>query len=342
MCGGAIRAILLVMNENGHNTTSDGRTHDVVTVEHLGMRYGDLIAVDDVSFSVRRGEIFGILGPNGAGKTTTVECIGGLREAGSGQISVLGLQPGRDGDRLREIVGVQLQASELPDKLKVGEALELFASFYSEPADVDSLLGLLGLSDKRDDRFAQLSGGQRQRLSIALALVGRPEVAILDELTTGLDPRARRDTWELIESVRDQGVTILLVTHFMEEAQRLCDRVALFNRGRLITVDSPAGLASRSGTDQRVGFIPSEPLPDEWLLALPEVRDVSHHGERVEIAGTGNLVGEVARMLIAHRIAPDDLRVEQTSLEDAFVALTADDAAEDSSAAPELEHQEAG
>ena len=332
----AIRAILKAMNNNGYNTNSDGRAPDVVTVEHLGMRYGDLIAVDDVSFSVRRGEIFGILGPNGAGKTTTVECIGGLREPGSGQISVLGLHPGRDSDRLREVVGIQLQASQLPDKLKVGEALELFASFYSEPADVHSLLGLLGLSDKRDDRFAQLSGGQRQRLSIALALVGRPQVAILDELTTGLDPRARRDTWELIESVRDQGVTILLVTHFMEEAQRLCDRVALFNRGRLVTVDSPAGLAAQSGTDQRVGFIPSEPLQDEWLLVLPEVRDVSHHGERVEIAGTGNLVGEVARVLIAHGIAPDNLRVEQTSLEDAFVALTAEDA----SAAPELEHQE--
>jgi ABC-2 type transport system ATP-binding protein len=321
---------------NGHNSNSDGGAANVVAVEHVSVRYGDLVAVDDVSFSVRRGEIFGILGPNGAGKTTTVECIGGLREPGSGQISVLGLQPGRDGQRLREVVGIQLQASELPDKLKVGEAMELFASFYSEPADVDSLLGLLGLREKRNDRFAELSGGQRQRLSIALALIGRPQVAILDELTTGLDPRARRDTWQLIESVRDQGVTILLVTHFMEEAQRLCDRVALLHHGRLVTVDSPAALATRSGSDQRVGFIPSEPIQDEWLRSLPEVRDITHHGDRVEISGTGNLVGAVARVLIAHGIAPDDLRVEQTSLEDAFVALTA----EDSSPAPGLEHQE--
>jgi ABC-2 type transport system ATP-binding protein len=268
--------------------------------------------------------------------------IGGLREPSSGQIRVLGVDPGPDGQRLREVVGIQLQASELPDKLKVGEALELFASFYSKPADVDALLGLLGLSDKRNDRFAELSGGQRQRLSIALALVGRPQVAILDELTTGLDPRARRDTWKLIQSVRAQGVTILLVTHFMEEAQRLCDRVALFNRGRLVTVDTPAGLASRSGSDQRVGFIPSEPLEDDWLLALPEVRDVSHRGERVEIAGTGNLVGEVARVLIARGIAADDLRVEQTSLEDAFVTLTAEDASAEASAEPELEPEEVG
>jgi ABC-2 type transport system ATP-binding protein len=277
MCKAALGGKLTSMF-NGLHTNGDEPRTDVVTVEHLGVRYGSLQAVDDVSFSVRRGEIFGILGPNGAGKTTTVECIGGLRAPDQGLTRVLGLDPRHDHARLREQVGIQLQESELPDKLRVAEALELFASFYADPADLESLMRLLGLWEKRTERFSNLSGGQRQRLSIALALVGRPQLAILDELTTGLDPRARRDTWELIESVRDQGVTVLLVTHFMEEAERLCDRVALFNRGKLVTVDTPAGLASRSGSDQRVGFRPSEPMDDEWLLELPEVREAQQPG----------------------------------------------------------------
>jgi ABC-2 type transport system ATP-binding protein len=208
-------------------------TEEVVSVEHLRVRYGDTLAVDDVSLSIRRGEIFGILGPNGAGKTTTVECIGGLRRPDAGQISILGLQAGRDRDELRRRVGIQLQTSELPDKLQVGEAMELFSSFYQDSRGVDELLELLGLQDKRRARYAGLSGGQRQRLSIALALIGRPELAILDELTTGLDPTARRETWKLIESIRDQGVTVILVTHFMEEAEYLCDRVALLHHGRV-------------------------------------------------------------------------------------------------------------
>jgi ABC-2 type transport system ATP-binding protein len=301
----------------------DSNHHDeVVTVEDLHVRYGETIAVDGVSFSVRRGEIFGILGPNGAGKTTTVECIGGLRTPDRGRIAVLGLDPRHDRDRVRDLVGIQLQESGLPDKLRVLEALELFATFYTDPADPESLLALLGLAEKRSTRFADLSGGQRQRLSIALALVGRPRVAILDELTTGLDPAARRETWSLVERVREEGVTVLLVTHFMDEAQRLCDRVALIDHGRLLTVDTPAGLAGRSGSDQRVSFVPSAPVRDEWLLELGEVNRVEHRGGRIEISGTGNLVGAVARVLILHGIAPDDLRVEQSSLEDAFVALT--------------------
>lgn len=185
---------------------------EVVSVERLRVRYGDTLAVDDVSLSIRRGEIFGLLGPNGAGKTTTVGCIGGLRRPDAGQIGVLGLDVERDRNELRGRVGIQLQTSELPHKLQVGEALELFSSFYPDPRDPDELLELLGLEYKRRARFAGLSGGQRQRLSIPLALIGRPELAILDELTTGLDPGARRETWKLIESVRDQGVTVILVT----------------------------------------------------------------------------------------------------------------------------------
>ena len=220
---------------------------NVIEVNHLTKRYGDRAAVDGVSFSVEEGEIFGILGPNGAGKTTTVETIAGLRSPDGGTISVLGLDPRRDRERLRSLVGVQLQESELPERMTVAEALELFASFYEEPADPRTLIADLGLDDKRDTAYRHLSGGQKQRLSIALALVGRPRIAILDELSTGLDPQARRETWQLIESMRDRGVTVLLVTHLMEEAERLADRVAVFGEGRLIALDTPAGIVVDGG-----------------------------------------------------------------------------------------------
>ena len=215
----------------------------IIEVRNLRKAYGDTVAVDDVSFTVQEGEIFGILGPNGAGKTTTVECVEGLRAADRGEISVLGLDPWRDRAELTQQLGVQLQDSQLPDRLKVAEALELYSSFYRAPADWGALLEVLGLADKAGTSFKKLSGGQKQRLSIALALVGNPRVAVLDELTTGLDPQARRDTWELIEAVRDRGVTIVLVSHFMEEAERLCDRVALIDSGRVVVTDTPAALA---------------------------------------------------------------------------------------------------
>src|ERR1700744_2100567 len=263
----------------------------VVSVQDLRVRYGATVAVDRISLSIRRGEIFGILGPNGAGKTTTVECIGGLRTSDEGAISVLGLDARLDRDELRESVGIQLQSSELPDKLAVGEALELFAAFYDDPADPDELMTLLGLTEKRDTRFAKLPGGQKQRLSIALALIGRPQVAILDELTTGLDPQARRETWKLIESVRDTGVTVLLVTHFMEEAERLCDRVALLHHGRIHAIDTPAALASGAQARQQVSFVPSASLDDDALRSLPGVGDVDRQGGRVSVAGTGDLIG---------------------------------------------------
>ena len=300
---------------------------EVVSVEHLRVRYGDLVAVDDISLSIRRGEIFGILGPNGAGKTTTVECIGGLRKPAQGAISVLGLDPQQDRDELRQRLGIQLQQSELPDKLQVDEALDLFASFYPDPADPGDMLRSLGLEGKRHDRFSKLSGGQKQRLSIALALIGRPELAILDELTTGLDPQSRRETWKLIEGIRDQGVTVILVTHFMEEAEYLCDRVALFHHGNVIATDTPAALAV--GTGQRVSFRPSKNFDLALLQALPEVGEVSRDGERIEIAGSGDLVAAVMEILIREQTVPLETRIEQSTLDDAFVALTADaDAAE--------------
>jgi ABC-2 type transport system ATP-binding protein len=294
----------------------------MIEVQHLHKQYGDVVAVDDVSFTVREGEIFGILGPNGAGKTTTVECLAGLREPDRGQLSVLGLDPQRDRAELTQRVGVQLQESRLPDRLRVAEALELFCSLYRDPADGYELMEVLGLAGKARTPFAKLSGGQKQRLSIALALIGNPRVAVLDELTTGLDPQARRDTWELIERVRERGVTIVLVTHFMEEAERLCDRVAVIAKGRVAALDTPAALAERVGTGQRIQFRPSVPVDDWMLESLPEVTSVTRKGDVVVVTGTGNAVAAVMSVLARNQVVAEQLRVEQADLEDAFLALT--------------------
>ncbi|MEU5548422.1 ABC transporter ATP-binding protein [Micromonospora sp. NPDC047793] len=294
----------------------------VIEVTSLHKRYGETVAVADVSFAVEPGEIFGVLGPNGAGKSTTVECVAGLRVPDGGGVSVLGLDPRRDGARLRQQVGVQLQESQLPDRLRVTEALELYASFYREPDDPARLIDELGLGEKRHTPYAKLSGGQKQRLSIALALVGRPRIAILDELTTGLDPQARRDTWGLIERVRDRGVTIVLVTHFMAEAERLCDRVAVIDRGRVAALDTPAGLVATVAPEQRVRFRPSAPLDDRLLTDLPQVSAVTRTGTQVLVSGTGDLLHAVTSILARHRITAADLRLEQATLDDAFVELT--------------------
>ncbi|WP_440070645.1 ABC transporter ATP-binding protein [Streptosporangium sp. OZ121] len=291
----------------------------VIEVSNLRKQYRDQLAVDDVSFTVEEGEIFGVLGPNGAGKTTTVECVAGLRVPDSGTVSVLG---GLHRAELKEQLGVQLQSSTLPEKLKVSEALDLYASFYRNPANWEELLERVGLTGKRDTPYGKLSGGQQQRLSIALALIGNPRVAILDELTTGLDPQARRDTWELIEQVREDGVTILLVTHFMEEAERLCDRLALIDSGRVVAMDSPSGLIAQVGGQQTIRFRLSGPLDDSRLKALPEVTRVSRSGEQVAVTGTGNLLLAVTTVLSAAGAVPTDLRLEQATLDDAFLSLT--------------------
>ncbi|TDC49312.1 ABC transporter ATP-binding protein [Jiangella ureilytica] len=294
----------------------------IIEVRNLHKAYGSTVAVDDVSFEVEEGEIFGILGPNGAGKTTTVECIEGLRRPDGGSVSVLGLDPIRDRMDVRRVLGAQLQESELPEKLTAAEALDLYASFYPSPANPAELLDDLGLADKAGTRFEKLSGGQKQRLSIALALVGNPRIAVLDELTTGLDPQARRDTWQLIEQVRARGVTIILVTHFMDEAERLCDRLALIDGGRVAAIDSPAGLISRVSTEQTLRFRPSAPLDEAVLTALPDVTAVSREGAHYVVTGTGNLPYTVITTLAAHDVVAAELRMDQASLEDAFVAMT--------------------
>jgi len=293
-----------------------------VEITHLRKTYGTLTAVDDVSLSVAEGEIFGILGPNGAGKTTAVECAIGLRIPDAGTIRLLGLDPHADRAEVHGIVGVQLQSSAFPAKLRVGEILEEFRSFYRHPADVSELTGALGLAGQRGDYYRSLSGGQRQRLSVALALIGRPRIAVLDEMTTGLDPQARRDTWELIEQMRDRGMTIVLVTHFMAEAERLCDRVALFDRGRIVALDTPAGLTARARGGKTVRFLPSGPFDDRLLAGLPMVTRVEREGQHVVVTGTGELVNAVLFALHAAGVEARDVRLDASTLEDAFVRLT--------------------
>jgi ABC-2 type transport system ATP-binding protein len=298
----------------------------VIEVSDLYKTYGDRRAVDGVSFTVEEGEIFGILGPNGAGKTTTVECVEGLRRPDGGRIRVAGYDPVADRDSVTRVLGVQLQESGLQPRITVREALELYAACYPDPADWRALAERLGLADRLRTRFAKLSGGQRQRLFIALALVGNPGVVVLDELTTGLDPRARRDTWRLIEDVRDSGVTVLLVTHSMEEAQRLCDRVALIDRGRIAALDTPSGLIRRTAGGTEISFRPSTPLDTRQLADLPSVASVTRGEDRIVVSGTDETVNAVLSLLAGQGITAHQLRVTEASLDDAYLGLTGTDA----------------
>jgi ABC-2 type transport system ATP-binding protein len=293
----------------------------VIQVANLRKTYGALTAVDNISFEVQEGEIFGFLGPNGAGKTTTVECVQGLRRPDSGAMQVLGLDPRVETQELRRRIGSQLQESALPDRIRVWEAVDLFGSLTSKSIQWQTLLEQWGLADKRKASFGNLSGGQRQRLFIALALVNRPEIVFLDEMTTGLDPGARRTAWELIRSIRDQGTTIVLVTHFMEEAERLCDRVGIVDHGRIIALDSPQKLINLHATAVRVIF--TTEFPDlSWLSTIPDVEKVMRKGTRVEVEGHGAVLARVAAALVEHGITPLDLRLEQPTLEDIFLKLT--------------------
>ncbi|OIK28944.1 ABC transporter ATP-binding protein [Streptomyces malaysiense] len=294
----------------------------VIEVTDLRKSYGGRPVVDGVSFAVEEGEIFGILGPNGAGKTTTVECVEGLRVPDGGRIRVAGLDPVADHAEVARSLGAQLQQSEIQAKLTVREALELYAAFYPRPADWRPLAERLGLTDRLGTRFGKLSGGQRQRLFIALALIGGPRIVVLDELTTGLDPRARRDTWQLIEDVRASGVTVLLVTHFMEEAQRLCDRIAVIDKGRVAALDTPAGLIRRSAGATVISFTPSAPLDERELAALPALASVGRQNGRLTLSGTDETVDAVLTLLARHRVTAHQLRVVDATLDDAFLDLT--------------------
>jgi len=294
----------------------------VIEVRGLTKRYVGRAVVDGISFRVDQGEIFGILGPNGAGKTTAVECLEGLRKRDGGQVRILGLDPKADGRRLHQRIGVQLQETQLQDKLKVREALELYASFYPDPADWRELLDRWGLAGQSGTGFGKLSGGQKQRLFIALALVGNPELVFLDELTAGLDPGARRATWDLIRAVRASGVTVVLVSHFMDEVEELCDRVAILERGRIAALDTPAGLVDSVGGEYRMRFRPMAQLDERSLAGLPGVASVTRRGAQVDITGTGDFASAVTAELARRQVLVTDLRIEGRSLDSAYVALT--------------------
>jgi ABC-2 type transport system ATP-binding protein len=295
-----------------------------VRVETVSKRYGDHQALDDVSLDIHDGEIFGILGPNGAGKSTLVGIIAGLRDADHGTITVLGRDVAKDAAALRELVGIQLQEAQLPDLITVEEAMRLYSSFYLNPRPWPTLLADWGLTAKQKDRYGNLSGGQKQRLFICLALLSQPKLVILDELTTGLDPQARRESWDHVERIRDDGATVIVVTHFMEEAERLCDRIAVVDHGRIQAVGTIAALTDRDSRETRVAFTAPAGWDEQILRGLATVREVVRTGDAISVMGDGFLMAEVSTALAAQNLQPADLRMDHRSLEDAFLTMTGD------------------
>jgi ABC-2 type transport system ATP-binding protein len=296
----------------------------VIQVSGIRKTYGATVAVDEVSFEVNDGEIFGLIGPNGAGKTTTMECVEGIRKPDRGTISVLGLDPFRQVYKLQDRIGVQLQQAQLQKRIKVWEAVDLWASLYKKKAaDAERLLDQLGLADKRNAWFMNLSGGQKQRLFIALALINDPEVVFLDELTTGLDPQARRAIWELVRGIRERGKTVFLTTHLMEEAERLCDRVAIIERGQIIDIDTPQRLVDRHCPERTIVLATGDPTAEERFRTIPKIESVIRNGLQFTICGRGDdLVTEVIQCLSESRIRVTDFRMIVPNLEDVFLKLT--------------------
>jgi ABC-2 type transport system ATP-binding protein len=294
----------------------------VIEVKHLTKTYGETVAVNDISFVVARGEIFCIVGPNGAGKTTTVETLMGLRKPDRGAVSVLGLDPQRQRAALAQRVGVQLQEANLPERIKVWEALDMFAAFYGRTIPWEPLLAQWGLAEKRNAFVEKLSGGQKQRLFIALALLNDPEIVFLDEITTGLDPQARRATWDLVRQIRDQGKTVILVTHFMDEAQALADRVAIIDYGRIVALDTPQALIDSLKREHRIVFTTANGFDAQSLIGVNGVVHVSQEGNQVTVSGGDTLLLHLAMALTAQHVMPTDLHVERADLEDVFIAQT--------------------
>ncbi len=295
----------------------------VIEVSGIRKTYGTTVAVSEVSFKVNEGEIFGLIGPNGAGKTTTMECVEGVRRPDCGEISILGLDPVRDVYRLQNRIGVQLQQAQLQKRIKVWEAVDLWASLYTKTVDANRLLDQLGLSAKRNAWFMTLSGGQKQRLFIALALINDPEVVFLDELTTGLDPQSRRAIWELVRGIRDRGKTVFMTTHLMEEAERLCDRVAIIEHGKIIEIGTPAELVRRHCPERTVLLATDNPVAEEQLRTISSMEAITLQGSQFTLQGKGDdFVTEVIQCLSENRIRVTDFRTILPNLEDVFLRLT--------------------
>jgi ABC-2 type transport system ATP-binding protein len=296
----------------------------VIQVSGLSKRYGSMRAVDDVSLDVRHGEIFGLIGPNGAGKTTTMECIEGLRAPDAGTVSVLGLDPARDVSALQRRIGVQLQEAQLQKRIKVREAIGLWSSLYRRPiSDGYRLLEQLGIAGKANDWFMSLSGGQKQRLFVALALINDPELVFLDELTTGLDPQARRAIWELVRGIRYRGKTVFLTTHLMEEAQQLCDRVAIIDHGRIVDIDSPDGLVRRHCPERTIAIETPSAHAEAALAQVAGVLSVARDGRQIVVrAGSVGVMTGIIECLAAQHVDVTDFQTFVPNLEDVFLKLT--------------------
>ena len=305
-------------------SASESGGQPVIRVSNIRKSYGKLLAVAEISLDVNEGEIFGLIGPNGAGKTTTMECVEGLRRPDSGSIRVLGLDPFRDVYQLQERIGVQLQQAQLQKRIKVWEAVQLWASLYrKKTTSAEQLLEQLGLADKRDAWFMNLSGGQKQRLFIALALINDPEVVFLDELTTGLDPQARRAIWELVRGIRDRGKTVFMTTHLMEEAERLCDRVAIIEHGRIIDIDTPERLVSKNCPERTVILVTEDADAATSFDRIPHLAGVTRGGDRYTLRGSGEeFVTDTIQCLSEHGIRVTEFRTVLPTLEDVFLTLT--------------------
>ena len=296
----------------------------VVEVKNLTKRYGDLVAVNEVSFSIKKGEIFGLLGPNGAGKTTTVEMIEGLRKPDGGTIKVCGIDVPKGTDRVKEIIGAQLQSTTIYDTIKVREVVDLFGGYYQKSIPTDQILEDVSIADKQGSFVGTLSGGQKQRVALALALVNDPEVLFLDEPTTGLDPQARRNVWDIIEGLRGKGKTIILTTHYMEEAERLCDRVGIIDHGRIIALDTTRDLIAKQNLESSIEFTTSKSVSKEFFEKLPKVSKVAQDGDRfiLHTKESSRVLAELTRLAEENGLNLENISVRKATLEDVFLALT--------------------
>jgi ABC-2 type transport system ATP-binding protein len=296
----------------------------VVEVKNLTKRYGNLTAVNDISFDIEKGEIFGLLGPNGAGKTTTVEMIEGLRKPDGGTIKVCGHDTQKERERIKEIIGVQLQSTTIYDKIRIGEAIDLFGGYYQKALPTAEILNMVSLNDKKNSFVQTLSGGQKQRVAMALALVNDPEVLFLDEPTTGLDPQARRNVWDIIEGLGEKGKTIILTTHYMEEAERLCGRVGIIDHGKIIALDTTKDLIAKQNLESTIEFGTSKGVSKGFFEKLHGVSKVTQDGNIfiIQTKESSKVLAELTRLSAENGFSLENISVRKATLEDVFLALT--------------------